>query len=1439
MNFKTVLSTIILTAVLSFATITIKESPTIFYGSSIGSSITYEANPEIALTEIQLYSTPTPQSYLSSLYTPLTISSSIPTVDSIGHTIFFTPPSTMEYGLYFLRVTDSNKVITSNETPYIIGSSHAPEFLNAIPVDISLNNSITWSNTGAPAYHLLLSTKPFSNISDPSYFIANADIVWETITHTNNITLTSGHGAFEKLTPHTNYYLLIANNYDGTSSLYTDYSLTSAQTIRNSLTIEADTTRTPHFVNMQDTLSLAKTNFQWECENIDILSFSFTLTKKSSIMGIETSETILKRVTTQKFYSLSLDRYITAGSFTAIVHALDSNGTLAESDTLAFVIPTDSTNTTASPALLQIALQELHDGIASPIEEADITITSLNNGIPIVITTGSHLNPFTQSGYASTTIEEGLYAIKISKQGYNTYTSTIYATSAPLPTTITLTRVMQTLSGSVVDPLGMPIIDATISIVNNSTQQKHEYTDFVRGAFYIPITSGVYTISIASPHAPSQYVSEIIIDAQSNHSLGEIQLTHHIVTVSGIVTQSTGEPISGAKITVKDRQNNFLTEIISRYDGKYSTTIPPGTYTLSVSKGGFGSITLNETIWNDRSLTHTLSAQFNIIEGVARIRRDITLDSALYVVTPFQPIWIISQDTAQDTLWTMTNEQGFYSISVPQTNSGAPADTFFVGSSYSEFDVSDISDPIIFDAPYKTVTAPLEFYFQATISGSFVFADSTNPSAEGITVNLIDTTSLQLFTAKAIFKDSLYAYSFYDIPRGTYSLAISSIGYQLTAPLLIDTLANVIPPRKEYVISQVSLSSHAHTMTISTPNALSLNAITPAHIHLHAPINGLYQSDSINTIPNGHYLFDVYPLTDTLLPILNVQKSITTENSIQTPLKVSHNSQLFQNIPFPAAPAATILSSDSIDSGFVYCTTINGTITDTIISQQKGTTHFVTTFKMPSATSFDSYYFEVYSNNILYSNRSEGRRYRTSFTTTPSTTLLIESSVPDTIHIGRNQSILIPLFIYSSEGINLNTQFETAIAPTALTISWTMNNPAYTFNDTNKTWGVLTTNSDSSITTISATATNGKSTVSKTFVVHVHNSTIHTLSSEFPESYSTHLTSSDTISLNYLGRDTIISISHPITPTISLSPSGAGTISKNSITLSPTFIGDLYITAQSGFVQRTDTLNVKYPLLGNATGLSLFHDSLVQLMIPDSLLTTNGYIALTSKSKRQLSLESPTQQLYSDYYSVHYPLLNHTQKSPILKFTIPEDDQPDQHDALYYNDSSNIWLQYTTEPPTTSFLSKIPASTQYLSSSDSLIELSIESGRYNFYGLSNASKLKSIPELAITPNPFSPYVTASNDGNLEPGTRIDFYPYDESSAHLQVSITIYNMAGERIRQLIYNNSFPTEPQSIYWDGLTDSGRMARNGRYLLRFTTKTYHSNSLIQNVLQSVVVFK
>ena len=104
---------------------------------------------------------------------------------------------------------------------------------------------------------------------------------------------------------------------------------------------------------------------------------------------------------------------------------------------------------------------------------------------------------------------------------------------------------------------------------------------------------------------------------------------------------------------------------------------------------------------------------------------------------------------------------------------------------------------------------------------------------------------------------------------------------------------------------------------------------------------------------------------------------------------------------------------------------------------------------------------------------------------------------------------------------------------------------------------------------------------------------------------------------------------------------------------------------------------------------------------------------------------------------------------------------------------------------------------------------------FSLYSLILTKRFFGLKNCALTPNPFSPRVDTDSDG--QPGLLISFSAHAEKADQPWVTLEIFNAMGQRIRTLARDETVPNGAAVEFrWDGLTEAGLMARNGRYFVR-----------------------
>ena len=68
-------------------------------------------------------------------------------------------------------------------------------------------------------------------------------------------------------------------------------------------------------------------------------------------------------------------------------------------------------------------------------------------------------------------------------------------------------------------------------------------------------------------------------------------------TISGVVSDNSGGVVPGANVQLKHNATNVTQETITNSDGTFSfPSMPPGTYTVTVSLQGFKTVVVNNVV---------------------------------------------------------------------------------------------------------------------------------------------------------------------------------------------------------------------------------------------------------------------------------------------------------------------------------------------------------------------------------------------------------------------------------------------------------------------------------------------------------------------------------------------------------------------------------------------------------------------------------------------------------------------------------------------------------------------------------------------------------------------------------------------------------------------------------------------------------------------------
>ncbi len=283
-----------------------------------------------------------------------------------------------------------------------------------------------------------------------------------------------------------------------------------------------------------------------------------------------------------------------------------------------------------------------------------------------------------------------------------------------------------------------------------------------------------------------------------------------------------------------------------------------------------------------------------------------------------------------------------------------------------------------------------------------------------------------------------------------------------------------------------------------------------------------------------------------------------------------------------------------------------------------------------------------------------------------------------------------------------------------------------------------------------------------------------------------------------------------IEPLWSLSPAHAADSLTRSGLFDPRddFIGPVTLSVVDNLSKVQGMLDISvYQLIGKTSAATTLHFSDdVQVTVPEN--SVDGDVQIGMKLPRIADSRRLTEK-----YEINGDVYEFTPSSIIFKnqlsLTLPVP-------SAESNYSFGRWDQEN--------LSWVVAHNATLNGQS----MSFTTNQLGRFAILSASKPLAIENIRFEPNPFSP--------NAGPLNMI----FDLSSSETPrpfVTIKIYNMAGDLVRNLLENRAIAKgADKSVAWDGKTDSGKTALNGRYVVHFQVK---DNSGKKQKLKTVVLIK
>ena len=238
------------------------------------------------------------------------------------------------------------------------------------------------------------------------------------------------------------------------------------------------------------------------------------------------------------------------------------------------------------------------------------------------------------------------------------------------------------------------------------------------------------------------------------------------------------------------------------------------------------------------------------------------------------------------------------------------------------------------------------------------------------------------------------------------------------------------------------------------------------------------------------------------------------------------------------------------------------------------------------------------------------------------------------------------------------------------------------------------------------------------------------------------------------------------------------------------FIGlvTLRLTDTYSGVSGQKKISVVQPLSPKNTAVTVSDQGGLALTIPDSAVSQNVAIQLRTLTLPPARRATRKFQVLGDVYQLAPENLKLLRPATL---TLPVPEGAGSAGGLLIGWWDIRWLEWKPLENTRTQGDQMEADIQQL-------------GRYAVLSLAEPLSLK---EIRLTPNPFSPF-----GGPL----KIRYVVTSNKTTSPMVTIKIFNMAGDLVRNLVPGTPQPRGENTVTWDGTTNSGKMARNGRYVLQ-----------------------
>jgi hypothetical protein len=1350
-------------------------------------------------------------------------------------------PSMMAGRFYFYVQSKRIPPPAKSNEAFLVVESRQSALLSAPKGEIAESAPVfNWQPVpGVPYYHLLLSDQQIKVDNG----ISGASFIWQVITNKTSIQYgePDPSGLFPEPPPLAagveNYFWLVLNNYGNQKEFTSVAAIPSAEVfhlkpslepkLRNipasSLNLYNDSTH----VRVTDSTNAGNLRFTWaradSTDSVNIHKLYVYLKMVDSTTGMNAMISVWNKAVSGRDNSLVMPArdVLLQNRYVWKVFAENQAGAGVVSDTAGF-------NYRISTGAFKIYTREIvsngavHDTVAVPVVNVAVQALSGSiNNIPVVTT---------NSGFSEKILPGGTYRFTTSKAGYSPVSAVDSVLNGATRTVaLYLVRSAAEIFGRVLSQsdttgINLALVQAVSSRGDTVRSPADNY-----GSYRLSLTAGAWNLTATEPSYQTSLTHAVSVADGEQKGPDTIFLAPNTLTLSGLITNDNGAPLSQVQVTM-GRSGIPLDTVYSGSPGNYSFSVEQGVYDLAFSKSGFASAQRTGIV-----VISSTPVNVSLTSGAALVTGQVLGQGASgTALIPGATLVLATDRNFQNIAANVqTNSFGEFNASVP------PSSRYFVRAAKPGYQTADDSTPVL--AALQTAVLSLTLERFTGISGT---VDSSGQALGAASLTLLDSATRQIRKTAVSGPDG--SFEIRDVTDGHYQVLAGKAGCSMDSAFVTVT-NNVAAP------AGVACSLSAGSRNVFWP------APVPAQIRVNAPLNAtLARTDTLKNIGAGTYYISADADSVPLIDLKYHRTPVTGPGTTVDSLRFSFIHRLVaDSLDAGNTATFTVLNSRRLTVGasLLYFRNNQAARWDSL-SLTGGLDSLQAA--LPADTAGDNIFFEYYfvirQGTDLFSNVDDPFRVFIR----PATSLKYLELIPNSA--GGSPVILPKQTAIAFKAVGINGGFH-ALDTADLRFRWERNGlvvcstSTYLFPASN--------GATLQPETLAVTVSQGAITRQGQLAYQVADASVHKL---VITGSNDEISSTGAASFTAQGLDTVTNTALYIPVSWSADPFPADTAAfgRNGTYQPPArnWVGLVSVAAKASLGSRILETSFHGTALNPADrGLKIFYrlrgrgdaalvDTVqdgraLTLWLPGNIIPA-GTVADIRASIPSLSTQEAgtTDQLITG--SAYNLTSSQDLANPVtVIIKVSKAAEKAENRLATWVEDSIKW-----SPLADSTVTYFDPDFAATANKTSAAYVGGRVNHFSLYGILTTAQALGIYGLEVSPNPFSPYIVASDGagaGSMSwQGLRIAFTPSTNANHYVTIRLRIYNMAGRLVKSRSFEDVRgqqrlsvasgdrykPRTPVAFRWDGTTDGGALANNGRYVLVISvddgTKTIYDKKVI-----------